>query len=400
VAYLAGIAFLVLLSRLIFSPLLPAVQEELGLSHGQAGGLFFFASLGFSLSMLLSGFVSGRLTHRSTILLSASVVAAALLALAACRGLRCMQALLVLLGAGGGLYMPSAMATITGMVDPGRRGRAIAVHEIGFNMSFVAAPLAARLLLPRFSWRVCLVLAAAAVVAAGAAYLLLGTGGKMRGQLPGLRHIRGVLSMPRFWLIGAPFALAIGAEVGVYSIIPTYLVNAQGMALNQVNTLLSLSRVSGLGMIFVSGWLSDRFGIKPLLVAVLSLSGALTILMGVSSGALLLAAVFAQPLVIICFFPAALSGLSEVFSPRRISLAVSLMIPFAYFFGAGLVPAGMGILGERGLFPAGFSLTGAGLLAALVPLWFLDAPGAGRPGDTRGAPRSGGARGPRAGMTP
>ncbi|MFW6182009.1 MAG: MFS transporter, partial [Spirochaetota bacterium] len=92
---------------------------------------------------------------------------------------------------------------------------------------------------------------------------------------------------------------------------------------------------------------------------------------------LLLAAVFAQPLVIICFFPAALAGLSEMFAPRTISLAVSLMIPFAYFFGAGLVPAGMGILGERGLFPVGFACAGAGLLAALLPLRFLEHAGTG-----------------------
>ncbi len=378
VAYLAGIAFLALLSRLIFAPLLPTIADELGLTHGQAAGLFFFSSLGFSLSMLFSGFVSRRLTHRRTILTSAFTVAAALLALATCRGLRSMQGLLVLLGAGSGLYMPSAMATITGLVDPGRTGRAIAIHEIGFNMSFIVAPLAARLLLPLFTWRACLALVAAAVAAAGAAFLLFGSGGNTAGEAPRLRHIRSILSRPQFWLIGAPFALAIGAEVGVYSIIPTYLVKAEGMELNYVNTLLSISRVSGLAMVFVTGWLVDRFGIKPLLMTVLPLSAVLTAIMGFSHGALLVAAVFAQPLVIICFFPAALSGLSEVFPPRLISLVISLMIPFAYFFGAGLVPAGMGILGERGLFSAGFFITGASLLAMLVPLWFLEPAGGGR----------------------
>jgi NNP family nitrate/nitrite transporter-like MFS transporter len=371
VVYLAGIAFLVLLSRLIFSPLLPTIEDELALTHGQSGGLFFFVSLGFSLSMLLSGFLARRLTHRWTILTSAFTIASALVALSACRGLHCMQALLILLGAGGGLYMPSAMATITSLVEPARRGRAIALHEIGFNMSFIAAPLVVRLLLPFFTWRASLRMVAAALTVAGVAFMLFGTGGTMPGEPPRLRHIRSILSRPQFWIIGTSFAVAIGAEVGVYSMIPTYLVKSQGMELNHVNTLLSLSRVSGLAMVFMTGWLVDRFGVKPLIMTVLTLSAVFTALMGISNGTLLIVAVFAQPVVIICFFPAIFSGLSDIFPQNLLSLAISLMIPFAYLFGAGLVPAGMGLLGEREHFSIGFYITGATLLAILVPLRFL-----------------------------
>lgn len=371
VAYLAGIAFLVLLSRLILAPLLPLIEDELNLSHGQAGGLFFFMSLGFSVAMLLSGFVAGLLSHRRTILVSVLIVTASLLALSVCRGLRCMQIFLVLLGAGGGLYLPSAMATITNLVDQERRGRAIAIHEIGFNMSFVSAPLVVRLVLPLFTWRVSLMMVAVSTALSGCAFTLFGTGGRMAGESPRMRHVRSIVSCPQFWIIGVLFAVAIGAEVGVYSMIPTYLVSSEGMELNRVNMLLSLSRVSGLIMIFVTGWLSDRFGARPLITAVLSLSAVLTVLMGFSHKALLLAAVFAQPLVIICFFPAGLSALSDAFEPRLLSLAISFMIPFAYFFGAGLVPAGMGFLGERGLFWAGFSIIGASLIAVLIPLSFL-----------------------------
>lgn len=371
VTFLAAIAFLVLLSRLMFAPLLPTISDELNLTHGQAGGLFFFSSLGFSISMLFSGFIACRLTHRRTILTSAFTVTAALLALAMCRGLHCMQALLVVLGAGSGLYMPSAMATITGLVDPARKGRAIAIHEIGFNMSFITAPLTARVLLPLFSWRVSLLCVSAAIAAAGVAFMVFGSGGDMPGEAPRLQHVRSILARPQFWLIGAPFALAIGAEVGVYSILPTYLVKIEGMELNYVNTLLSLSRVSGLVMVFVTGWLVDRLGMKPLLMVVLPLSAALTALIGIFHGPLLVAVVFAQPLLIICFFPAALTGLSNIFSSKTINLAISLMIPFAYFFGAGLVPTGLGLLGERGSFTAGFAITGASLLTVLVPLLFL-----------------------------
>jgi predicted MFS family arabinose efflux permease len=371
VFYLAGIAFLLLLSRLVFSPLLPVIEDDLGLTHAQAGALFFFISLGYSASMLLSGFVAGRLNHRRTILVAVCVVTASLLALSVCGGLRCLQVLLLVLGAGCGLYTPSAIAVITELVEKSRRGRAIAIHEIGFNMSFVMAPMVVRLFLPSFTWKVSLRFIAGVMAVTGILFLLFGSGGRTRGEPPRLRLLRDILSRPQLWIIGVLFAMAIGAEVGVYSMIPTYLVRSEGMELNRVNTLLSLSRVSGLVMIFLTGWIADRFGVKLLIAVVLSLAAVITAMMGFSHQILLLVAVFAQPLVIICFFPAGLRALTDVFPPRLLSLARSYMIPFAYFFGAGLVPAGMGILAEGGLFSLSFYITGGGLLAVLVPLRFL-----------------------------
>lgn len=50
---LSPVLFLVLLfllnfiSRIILAPLLRAIEKELGITHGQAGSLFFFVSLGY-----------------------------------------------------------------------------------------------------------------------------------------------------------------------------------------------------------------------------------------------------------------------------------------------------------------------------------------------------------------
>jgi NNP family nitrate/nitrite transporter-like MFS transporter len=234
--------------------------------------------------------------------------------------------------------------------------------------------LIAALLLPLGGWRLVIRAIAAATAAGGGAFLLFGSGGREPGDPPRIAHIRPILSQPAFWIIGVLFALAMGAEVGVYSIIPTYLIKEEGMEQQLVNTLLSISRISGLPMIFVTGWLIDRLGIKPLLFGVLSFSGALTALLGAAHQNLLLAAVFLQPVVIICFFPAALAALTDLGSRKSVSLATSLMIPFTYLFGAGLVPALLGILGENNAFSHGFYITGGILLAGLVPLTFLPVP--------------------------
>ena len=47
------------------------------------------------------------------------------------------------------------------------------------------------------------------------------------------------------------------------------------------------------------------------------------------------------------------------------------MIPFVYLFGAGIVPAGMGVIGEYYGFALGFLLMGGLLLVSLCLLLFL-----------------------------
>lgn len=73
------------------------------------------------------------------------------------------------------------------------------------------------------------------------------------------------------------------------------------------------------------------------------------------------------------FFPVALLGLANVGSPRNRNVAVSLMIPFVYLFDGGIVPAGMGVVGEYHGFALGFLLMGGLLLVNLCLLLFLRA---------------------------
>ena len=55
--------------RIIISPLLPVIEDELTISHALAGGLFFFLSLGYATAVLLSGLLSVRIGHKRTIAL-------------------------------------------------------------------------------------------------------------------------------------------------------------------------------------------------------------------------------------------------------------------------------------------------------------------------------------------
>ena len=118
VLFLAAIFFQNFISRIILAPLLPSIEKDLGLSHGQAGSFFFLMTAGYFFAMLGSGFFSARYTHRRTIVIAIASVGISLLLIALSRDLWSMRAALLLLGMSAGLYLPSGIATLTQLVDP------------------------------------------------------------------------------------------------------------------------------------------------------------------------------------------------------------------------------------------------------------------------------------------
>ncbi len=371
ILFLAGILFFTFLSRVVFSPLLVQIEEELHLSHAKSGSLFLLISIGFAPVMLGSGFVSQRITHRGTILLASVTCGLSVLIIAFSRSLLGIQTGMVILGVGSGLYFPSAMATMTRLVDPEHWGKAISLHEAGPTMGYVLAPIVAELGLTFTSWRGVLIIVGVGGLIMAAVFALFGQGGRFAGEPPRLDNVGRIFCQPSFWVIAVLMSLACGASVGVYAILPVYLISEQGLEQGLVNTLVGLSRISGLVAVFLAGWLADRFGAKRVMGGVYTATAILTGLMGFGQKIVLITVVFLQPAVVSAFFPVALLGLANVGPPKTRNVAVSLMIPFVYLFGAGVVPAGMGVVGEYYGFALGFLLMGGLLLISLCLLLFL-----------------------------
>ena len=372
---LVGVFFLTFLGRTILSPLLLAVEAELGVSHATAGSFFFVISAGLVVTMLGSGFVSQRLSHHATTALSVAVVGAGLLVLSLTESLVLFRVGLVLLGAGAGLYLPSGIATLTDVTPGEQWGRALALHELGPILGLTAGPLLAELAFRFIGWRTVLLGLGVLCLVMAVVFARFGRGGRFHGAPPSWAALRDVVRHKRFWVIAFFFIMAIALELGVYSMLPTYLVVDRGMNQSLVNSVVSTSRLTSLLMVFAAGWLADRFGARRVVAAVALTSGVVTVIIGLANGGLLIAAVYLQPMLISAFFPAGLSALAAVSSAARRNLAVSVVIPLAYLFGAGLVPAVLGRLAEAEAFGTGFIAVGA-LMAAGVVL----APGmAGRP---------------------
>ena len=359
---LASIFFLNFIGRIVIAPLLPAIEADLSISHVQAGSLFLITTAGYFVTILGSGLVSSRMTHRNTIIFSAFTAALALVGVSFSHSFSSLRGSLLLLGLATGFYLPSGIATLTSLVPAKHWGKALAIHELAPNLGFVAAPLISEALLHWFTWRGVLGFLGVSSALCGWVFWRFGQGGKFQGQVPNLSSYRNLLGQSSFWIMAILFGLGMGGSLGIYTMLPLYLTAEQGMDRPFANTLIGLSRLSGLFTSLIAGWASDRFGPRRTLLLVLFLTGLTTMLMGLASGAWLILLVFVQPMLAVCFFPAGFAALSLLGSERIRSVAVSTAVPLGFLFAGGALPVGIGILGDAGHFADGIIGTGVLIL--------------------------------------
>ena len=373
VFFLVGIFLLNFSARIILSPLLPTIEEELAISHGQAGFFFFLISAGYLLGLLSSGFFASRVTHKRTIVVSSAGVGIALIAIALASALSTIRVGLVALGFAAGLYIPSAIAAITSVIRQEHWGKAIAVHELAPNLAFFASPFIAEVFLTWATWRVALGSLGAMSLIVSLTYHYYGRGGEFVGESPGSRAFGTLVRAPAFWLMLILFGLGVSSTIGVYAMLPLYLVNEQAMRPSWANTVVALSRMHGPVLGLLGGWVSDWLGPKRTMIVSLIFTGIATLLLGMVSGWWTSAVVLLQPLVAVWFFPAAFAALALITGPNARNLAVAFTVPFGFLLGGGAIPTFIGMMGDAGLFAMGFVVAGSlitcgGILAMVLHL--------------------------------
>lgn len=359
ILFLVVIFYLNFTSRVILSPLLPVLEPELGLGHGEAGALFLVLQFGYCTGLLLSGFVACRLSHRGTILLSTVATGLILLALSRSTSLTGLRVGLWLLGTSVGLYLPAGIATITGMVSQEHWGKVLAVHELAPNLGYVTAPLVAEALLRVVPWRGILGVFGVLAVLMGGCFLLFGRGGAHRPEPPRFQAMGQLARDPALWIAALLFSVSVGSSLGFYAMMPLFLVNEIGMQREVANTIAGSSRVAGIAVIFLSGMITDRIGHRRALVLFLTVTGVLTLLLGLVHGGVTTSIlVFLQSAAAACFFPAGFSMVSQIFPPGLRSLAISQVTIIGSLIGGGVIPPAIGYLAEVSSFSAGLCLLG------------------------------------------
>ena len=374
ILFLTTIFFLNFTGRIVFAPLMPIIENDLGLNHTEAGSLFLLISLGYFISLPCSGFLSSLLTHRKTIILSALSVGAVLICASFSGSLWSVRMSLLFLGGAAGIYLPSGISTLTSLVSVRHWGKAVAIHEMAPNIGFVLAPFLSEFFMIWFSWRGVILFLGMASVFMGVAFAVFGRGGEFPGEAPGFGSLKTLFAEPAFWIMTLLSSLGICGTLGIYTMLPLYLVDGQGFERSWANTLVALSRISSVFMAFIAGWVSDRLGPKFTMSGVLLVTGLTTILLSSVSGSWIVIFVFLQPVMAACFFPPGFAALASIGPPEARNVAVSLAIPAAFILGGGAIPLGIGMLADAGFFGLGLGLAGALILIGSLPALLLKPP--------------------------
>jgi NNP family nitrate/nitrite transporter-like MFS transporter len=368
ILFLAGLFFLTFIGRFIFAPLMPAIEQELSISHVQAGALFLTMSLGFFVAQICSGFLSSRIKHKGTLVISTLGVGLALLVFSLTSSLWVIRGILFVLGMASGLHVSSAIAIITAMVHRQDWGKALAVHQTAPPLSVVLGPLLVILLLGLISWQNILAILGGISVVVGLAFIRFGRCGAFSGHAPRLADLKFVISRRSFWIMVILFAFAMGSSMGIYTMLPLFLVNERGYEADLANTLVGLSRISGLFMAFVAGWFTGRLGEKRFIFAVMLTTGITTIMLGALSGTWLAVTIFVQPAIVGCYFTAGFAALARIVQPNYRNIAASFITATAFLIGGGLLPTAIGFMGETYSFGLGIVLIGC---LTLVTSWLV-----------------------------
>ena len=339
----------------------PTIEREFGLSYGQAGSIFLMMSLGLFIAPVCSGFLASKINHRGALSVSALMVGLTLLSLGFVESFRTLRLVVMIIG----------LATITAEIRRGDWGKALGVHQSAPPLAFVSAPLLVAAFIGGLSWRTILVLMGILMLLSVTAYRLFGQGGNFSGKMPNFSIVKNIVVKPSFWIMVGLFAMAMGGTVGIYTMLPLFLVTERGMDLTWANTLLGLSQISGLFMVFIAGWITDRIGQKTAMGVILLSGGILTMLLGVLRGRWLVADIFVQPAFLSSFFPGAFAALARVTPPNMRSVVSAIGPPTAFLLGGGLIPAFVGYTGETFSFSLGLIVVGCFMLGGPVLAFFL-----------------------------
>jgi MFS transporter, NNP family, nitrate/nitrite transporter len=368
---LAWLFYLGFVSRVLFAPLMPDIEADLGIGHGEAGNLFLMMSLGYLLAPICSGYISSWLNHLGTMKLSALLVGIALIPASFAKSTGSLGICLMIVGFAGSLHVPSAITTITAEIQKSDWGKGLSVHQCAPPLSFVSAPLIAAFLLQWFSWREIVLIWAGIALFSALLYSLLGKGGEFPGRPVNMQNAKLVCSTGSFWLMVILFALAMSGNAGIFAMLPLYFVTERGFDLSTANTLLGLSQLSGVVMIFLAGWITDRFGQKRTIAFSLLLTGVLTMLISCTHGSVLISVLFIQPAVLTAFFPAGFAALSRIAPPSMRSVTNAIGPPLAFLIGGGLTPLLLGYFGQLYTFSTGILFLGSSIFLGAILVMFV-----------------------------
>lgn len=361
------ISFFNILSRVIFSPLTPLICKEMRLCHGDAGNIFLVLSLGFATTLVLSQYLSAKFSHKFTIIFSVLITGLAIMLTADTTSFQHFRLAIFFVGIGSGFFVPSAVALIRENIPNYHLGKAFGIFGTAQSFAFILSPVLVRFFIQFYSWRE--ILNGFGLIAAiFSLFLFFMIRKKEQKSVPiTFSFIKEVFSWPSFWILNLFLCLINGLNIGVYSMAPDYFERHSLLASDDVSHLIIIGRSISIITAIIGGYVADYIGLKKSLVIVLVLCGLITAFIGMTTPKLGLILFCIQSPIAACLMPIIHFGVATISPIEKNAAIVSVMAPFGFTFGAGIIPQILGFFGDFNLYSEGFIIFGiTSLVCALI----------------------------------
>ena len=343
-------------ARTVISPLLPIIEDEFAISHAVAGSIFSFLSIGYTITLLLSGVLSPRIGYKRSIALGLLILMTSLFFLRYATTYTSLAVASLFIGLGAGIYLPCAIPLITAVFGRNHWGKAIAFHETAASFSVFSIPLLTAIALRFLNWRtIFFILSVACLIVCVFFFIFSPDPSPQR-----VKKVRfsSVLRRGDFWVMAVLWVFAASCALGLYNVIPLFLVKENGMSLETANTIFGFSRIGGFIVAIIAGFLVDRYGAKKILFLVILFTGLSTMSLAlVQTIPFLVVMLFVQATIYPAFFPVALVAISRLTDFNERSIFTGTTMAIGVIFGIGLTPVILGAVADVWNFKIGiFSL--------------------------------------------
>jgi MFS transporter, NNP family, nitrate/nitrite transporter len=345
--------FLNFFTRASFSPVLPLIEGNLSISHGEAGGFVTSYSFGYAVTLLIAGRFVSTWGYKRTVAAGISGIGLTLIALQWVEHYFTFHILFLLLGLASGTYIPSIVSIITETYDHKEWGKAIGLHDSAASAAIFSAPILFAFGLQFLPWKGILLLQGIACLILPLAFWRVSIEPQPRISPRGSHYLNLFRRKP-VWIMAVLCILSSAANMGVYSMLPLYLINERGMEYSFANNLVGISRLGGIVIQVFVGFFVDRYGYKRILFISLLTTGLSTLSLSlVPSFSLLLITLFIQAALSLAFFPVALAAIAKLTSPEERSMGIGAIISAGVIFGMGGAPLLLGIIADHFSFQVG-----------------------------------------------
>jgi NNP family nitrate/nitrite transporter-like MFS transporter len=349
--------FLNFSTRTVLSPLMPIFEKDLHISHALAGSIFLFMAVGYTSSLLVSNWITPRIGFKRSIAVGFVVLIVALASLVLTKTYWGLGAAVFVLGFGGGLYLPCALPLLTSTIPSDLWGKTIAFHETAPTFSLLIIPLIAAAALRFLDWTVLIGVLGGLCLVMTIVFLVRAPDPRPKEEETS--PFSRVLRRRDFWVMATLWSFAAAGGLGLYNLIPLFLVNEKGLSLDLANSIFGFSRIGGLVVTFLAGFLIDRIGVKR--VVLLSLLGSGFSITGIALAdafPLLAAMLVCQATFMPVFFPAGLVAISKLTTFSDRSAFAGATVAIGIVFGTGITPTLLGAVADIWSFQAGMLVQG------------------------------------------